>query len=261
MHFSQLLNYFPLWVTYLVIVIIIVLSVWSGLGFARWRKKRFGEEDDTPVNTVVGATLGLLAFILAFTFGLTSSRFDARKTYLMEEVNSIETSWLRAGLVGEPHQSILKKSLVDYVKVRIDLAENPGKVIEAIQRSQQIQGQIWAQVTELANEEAGNDWINALLISSINDMFDNQSRRITVGLIDHVPGLMWLALFTLVIISMMGVGYLLGKMQSNNGLLILGLSLAFSAILIIIIDLDSSRGTIKVNNQAMTDLYERLTSN
>lgn len=41
---------------------------------------------EAPVDTAVGATMGLLAFILAFNFGLTASRFDARRELLLNEV-------------------------------------------------------------------------------------------------------------------------------------------------------------------------------
>ena len=76
---GYLFSILPLWAIYITIVLIIILSVRAGVTFARWRKKRVKNEDDGPINTLVGATLGLLAFMLAFTFSLSSSRFDARK--------------------------------------------------------------------------------------------------------------------------------------------------------------------------------------
>jgi len=62
----------PLWITYAGIVLIILASAWSGSTLARWRKARLDIEEDAPIGTIVGATLALLAFILAFTFGLSS---------------------------------------------------------------------------------------------------------------------------------------------------------------------------------------------
>ena len=247
--------------TYIGKVTIIVLSVWGGIRFARWRKTQIGHEDDTPINTLVGATLGLLAFILAFTFGLTSSRFDARKHFLLEEVNSIETSWLRAGLIREPYSTEIKKSLVEYVEIRLWLVENPDEVKKALQQSGIIQNNIWSQITSLVNEDVGNDKINALLIEAVNGMFDNQTRRVAKGLIDRIPGLIWVALFALIIIAMFEVGYLLGKTEKSNRVLVLALALAFSAVIIIIVDLDSSKGTISLNNQAVFDLHSRLIGN
>ena len=57
---------------------------------------------------------------------------------------------------------------------------------------------------------------------------------------------------------MFAVGYLIGKMEKPNWAMILALSLAFSAVILVIIDLDSVRGTIQLNHQPTFDLYQRL---
>jgi len=255
---DHLFTNLPLWAIYLLIVSIIVLSVRGGIAFAKWRKKRIKHEDDSSLNTLVGSTLGLLAFILAFTFSLSSSRFDARKQFLLEEVNSIETTWLRAGLVEEPYNSQIKKALKEYVEVRIWIIKNPKKVKEGINNSLKIQNTIWALITDMNKKNIGKDIINATLIEAINDMFDNQTRRIAKGVTDRIPNLIWIALFALIIIAMFQIGYLLGKSEKSNWALVLALSMSFSIIIIIIIDLDSSKGNITINHQAMYDLYDRI---
>ena len=65
---STIFSSFPIWIIYLIIVLLIVFAVRSGIAYARWRKTHFINENDSAINTLVGATLGLLAFILAFTF-------------------------------------------------------------------------------------------------------------------------------------------------------------------------------------------------
>jgi len=57
---------------------------------------------------------------------------------------------------------------------------------------------------------------------------------------------------------MFEVGYLIGKMNKPNWYMIVALSLAFSAVILLIIDLDSIRGNIVINQQPMIDLYKRL---
>ena len=255
---GYLFSILPLWAIYITIVLIIILSVRAGVTFARWRKKRVKNEDDGPINTLVGATLGLLAFMLAFTFSLSSSRFDARKQFLLEEVNTIETSWLRSGLVEQPYSNQLRKKLVDYTEIRIWLLDNPSKVKETLKKSSEIQNDIWALLTLMTKNNIGDSRINALLIESINDMFDYQSRRVSKGLVDRIPNLIWIALFSLIIISMFEVGYLLGKSEKANWILVLALSMAFSAIIIIIVDLDSSKGHITLNYQSLYDMHSRI---
>jgi len=255
---GYLFSILPLWAIYFSIVLMIILSVRGGISFARWRKKRIGSEDDSPTNTLVAATLGLLAFMLAFTFGLTSSRFDARKLFLLEEVNSIETSWLRSGLVEQPYNIQLQKELVDYVEIRLELIDNPNIVSEALKKSGKIQNNIWALITTMTKENVGDSRINALLIESVNNMFDYQTRRVVKATVDRIPNLIWMALMSLIIISMFQVGYLFGRTEKSNWVLVLALSLAFSAIIIIIVDLDSSKGNITLNQQVLYDMYDRI---
>ena len=68
----------PYWVIFLLVLCLTFLAAWSGVKFVHWKEKNI-KENDGPLNTIVGANLALLAFILAFTFGLTTTRFDARK--------------------------------------------------------------------------------------------------------------------------------------------------------------------------------------
>ena len=44
-----------------------------------WALCHHETEKEAPLGTMVGATLGLLAFILAFTFGLAGRKTSSRK--------------------------------------------------------------------------------------------------------------------------------------------------------------------------------------
>jgi hypothetical protein len=255
---NYLFSILPIWVIYIIIVFFIVISIRAGIAFARWRKKRLKYDDESSINTLVGATLGLLTFILAFTFSLSSSRFDARKQFFLDEVNSIETSWLRAGLMEQPFSDQLRRALVEYTEVRFWSIENPDNLKETIDKSEKIQNQIWALITEMNRQNIGKDKINALLIEAVNNMFDNQTKRISKGLIDRIPNLIWIALFVLIIIAMFEIGFILGKSDKSNWILILALSMSFSVIITIIVDLDSHKGLITLNQQAMYDMYDRI---
>jgi len=255
---STIFSSLPIWTLYIIIVLLIVFAIRSGIAYARWRRAHFSNENDSAINTLAGATLGLLAFILAFTFSLGTSRFEARKHFLLEEINSIETSWLRSALVADPYNTELQKALVEYVEIRIWLIDNPDKVKQVLKKSQELQTKIWGLITELSKNDLGNDRINALLIDAVNDMFDNQTRRISIGVNDRIPSLIWIALFTLIVIAMFEVGYLLGKTDKLNWVLVFALSMAFATIVVLIIDLDSARGHITINNQSLYDMYDRI---
>ena len=111
----------PLWIIFAATLAIIMLSIYFGIFISRVRRKNTTTEDDFPVNTIVGATLALLGFILAFTFGFTTSRFDSRKQLLLDEVNSIGTTYLRAGFLPEPHCTEVRNLIRNYVDLRIEM--------------------------------------------------------------------------------------------------------------------------------------------
>ena len=66
----------PLWSVYGMTLVTVALSVLGGFRIGKLQA-RGGSR--APAGSIVGALLGLLAFMLAFTFGMASSRFDERK--------------------------------------------------------------------------------------------------------------------------------------------------------------------------------------
>ncbi|OPY66891.1 MAG: hypothetical protein A4E57_02575 [Syntrophorhabdaceae bacterium PtaU1.Bin034] len=259
---GKLLESVPIWLAFVLTVALVLLSIHGGVSYGRFRKKRWGKDTEGAVSTGVGASLGLLAFILAFTFGLTASRFDARKALLLDEVNAIETAYLRAGLVPEPHRSAVRELLRQYVDIRVELTRNPERIEEAIRRSEALQGQIWSHAMELPELEFKNAPLAALFVNSLNEMFDFQTKRVTIGLFYRIPAVMWLVLFSLTVFSMFGIGYLFGMSDKVNWLLVVVFSLAFSLVILLIADLDRSGGgkpgIIKISTRPITDLQQRI---
>ena len=70
----------PTWVLFLITLLIVMATLWIGYTIGR---KRQGKEDASSMGTIVTAVLGLFAFLLAFTFSITASRFEVRKQFLM----------------------------------------------------------------------------------------------------------------------------------------------------------------------------------
>jgi hypothetical protein len=259
---GHLFDLIPLWLTFVGMVAIVLLSIYGGWSLARFRTRRLGKDEETPVSTVVAATIGLLGFLLAFTFGVTASRFDARKDLLLDEVNAIETTFLRTRLILEPHGAAVRALLKEYVDIRVELARHPENIEQTIQRSEQLQGLMWSHAAALAEANLKNQNIAALFVDSLNQMFDLQTKRVTVSTIHRLPPVMWVVLLALTLLSMLGVGYLFGMSGKANWLLALVLSLAFSSVTILNLDLDRSGarriGLIKVDTQPMIDLQRRI---
>ena len=79
-----------------------VLAVELGYRLGASRRARATTGVGSGAGTMVGSLFGLLAFMLAFTFGMATSRFDARRQLVVEEANAVTTAFLRADLLPTP---------------------------------------------------------------------------------------------------------------------------------------------------------------
>src|SRR5688500_16180189 len=123
MEATGLLDPFPLWTILPLTVALAFLSVELGYRFARYRQQRAPEVKESSLGGMVGGTLGLLAFMSAFTFGLAGSRFESRRQVLLSEANAISTTYLRVAIIPEPMRTESRNLLREYVDVRIKGAQ------------------------------------------------------------------------------------------------------------------------------------------
>jgi hypothetical protein len=251
------LDYIPLWALFGTTVVLILLAVEAGFRVGRWRLRRAEHERETPVGAIVAAILGLLAFLVAFTFGMAASRFEIRRELVLDEANAIGTTYLRAALLPEPHRAEIRTLLREYVDLRLGGVE-PGKAAPALARSEELQGRLWAQAVIVA--EKNPTPITGLFIQSLNEVIDLHAKRVTLGIRNRIPITIWGALYFTTILAMLGVGYHEGLTSTTRTLATLVLVVTFSGVLWLLADLDRPQeGLIKVSQQAMIDLRKSMT--
>lgn len=255
------IHYFPLWVTYLLTVLLVIVSIYAGFYYSSGKQKK-QQEEQGPIGSVVGAMLGLLAFILAFTFGVTSSRLDTRKQLILDEANAIHSLYLRASQLPATQQKEVKELVRQYALLRKEITEHPENLDQYISSSKEIQQKLWEHAALLANTPLLHSDVLSLYTEALDRVTQLQTERITVALVHHLPTVIWLVLYLLTILSMAGLGYQFGLDQKPNRGLFLILSLGFSAVMMLIVDLDgfglSKNSLIQVSQQPILDLLERI---
>jgi hypothetical protein len=257
MGYSGTTDVLPIWGVFLITVAMVLLSIEGGYQLGTYRRQRSEKEDRPPVGEMVAATLALLAFLLAFTFGLAASRFDVRRGLVVDEANAIGTTYLRAAMLPEPHQSEVRTLLRTYVDVRLE-AVRPGKLGPAIARSRALHTQLWDHAT-IVGKEHPSSIVVGLFIASLNELIDLHTRRLTLGAGNRIPGAIWTALYFVAIVGTAVMGYHTGLSGSGRSLAILALVLAFSAVITLIADLDRPQeGLLRVSQQAMSELRDSL---
>jgi hypothetical protein len=256
MQSNGFLDTLPLWGVSVAILLVVLLSVECGYRLGLYRRHRPEHEKEAPVGTMVGATLGLLAFILAFTFGLAAARFDARRQVLLDEANAIGTTYLRAAILPEKREE-LRALLRDYVDTRLK-AVRSGDIAEGISQSEKIQSQLWANAVAVG-EKNPNSIVVGLFIQSLNEVIDLHAKRVQAAVRSRIPGAIWVGLFAVAALALATMGYHAGLAGTRRSLAILAVAVTFSVVIELIADLDRPReGVLKVSQQALTDLQRSM---
>ena len=252
------LDALPLWVLFPLTVLLAVVSVEFGYRVGRYRAQRSQQETESSVGAMVAATLGLLAFMLAFTFGMAGSRFEARRQVLLSEANAIGTTYLRAAMLPEPMRTEARNLLRQYVDVRLE-AVQPGKLQQSVSRSEELHELLWSQA--IAAAEKDRSPITGLFIQSLNEVIDLHSERVMAALRSRVPAAIWIVLYFLAILSMAATGYHEGLTSKKRSVAVVSLILGFSAVLFLIADLDRpGQGALRVSQQSMIDLRKSMSA-
>lgn len=257
MPYTTALDVLPLPAAFLLIVFLVLLSIEGGFRLGLYRRKRSEQEKDAPVGAMVGSTLGLLAFMLAFTFGMAASRFDARKALVLEEANAIGTTYLRAAMLPEGGDTV-RGLLRDYVDQRLG-AVKTGYAVSALKESEALQSKLWA-LAVTAGQQHPDSIIVGLFVESLNDVIDIHSKRVTAGLRNRIPGTIWISLFVIAALSLGAMGYHSGLAGPTRSLAVVAVAFAFSAVIGLVVDLDRPQeGALVVSQQPLIDVRQSMT--
>lgn len=257
---EHLFDSIPLWALFIATVVVVLLSLQVGVLLGQRRRKEAEHEHEGAVGAVVGASLGLLAFLLAFTFSISANRFDTRKQLVLDEATAIWGAYQRAGLIAEPHRTEVRHLLREYVGMRTDLPMEREKLAQILARSEELQQQMWAHAEVLIASGHTTD-IDANFCEALSEVIALHTRRITVGLQYRIPMPVWWILYLVTLVAMVMVGYQFGLSGPGSWRLNLALALTFTAVLLLNASLDRvSGGAVRVSMQPLVDVQQKMDS-
>jgi hypothetical protein len=259
MSYVQSLDNIPVWVLFIITTLMFSIAAELGFRVGKFIHERQNREQNPMVGTILGASLGLLAFFLAFTFSMAGSRYDTRKQLVLDEANAIETTYLRAKLLPKPYRTEFQDILREYVDARAQVRTGKMEIVkQVIVKSEELQNQLWSKLATLT-ENGNHSPITALFISSLNDMFDLHAKRVNAGLRNRIPISIFVTLYFMAILAMAMMGYQSGLSGKRSPIAGLMLILTFAIVLALIIDLERPRQEIfSVSQQTMVDLKNKL---
>jgi len=232
-----------------------LLAFQAGLRLGRWRSGLANPEPPLPARVLVTSTLNMLAFMLAFIFGLASSHYDSRSQSVFDESVAIESTYQRADLLPHDDRKALRQLLRQYVDVRLRVPQTA----DDIRQLRALQAQIWDRAISSGRREGGSP-TPAPLLQSLTDAIDVHGERALIGVRTRIPVVAWIVLVSIMVMSIASAGYLAGLAGAHRSIAAAGYALVFAAVIVMIVAADVP-GTeqLRTSHQALVDLRSRLT--
>lgn len=244
---------------FLVASVLFVLIIISYILGYRLRLKNMARNQDHAIEdlgAINGATLGLLALLLAFTFGMANERYDLRRELVIREANAIGTAVLRSDVYPDSMRTLLRSQFKQYVEARIAFYEarmDMKKTADEFKKGNEISSAIWETTTRYAKLDPVTTK-TAELIPALNDMIDITTTRRAAGE-STIPDSIMYFLFSLCLCSSFLLGY--DRKNKFDWIVVVGFALMLAITLFTIIDLDRPRsGLIDMDtpNQKIIEL-------
>jgi len=106
----------------LMAVLLALQLIATEVGFRRGYavRSRIDRNVQSHHSVLQTGVLGLLALLLAFTFSMSATRYDIRRSLLIEEANALRTTYLRSRLLAEPLQDKISRVMRVYLDARLE---------------------------------------------------------------------------------------------------------------------------------------------
>ena len=251
------------WMTFVIISVLLLGAAEAGFSFwpaalsigegrtAQSTDRRGSSSDPGPARSAARLLLSPLA----------EGRYEARRELVIQEVNAIGTTYLRAALLPEAHRQDVENLLRRYVDARIDFyhaGENRVGQDAAEQAAAKIQGELWAHAAAVGKEIPTA--VIATFITTLNETIDLDAKRLYARWRSRVHGAtVWVLVMAVALCGTFASGYSAGaggeRSSFTNGLLPLLIALAIT----LIADLDRTYGgLIRIDEQPLLNLKETL---
>ena len=226
--------------------------------FLGHRVRHLSDTLKEPFGVLQAALLVVVGLILAFGLSLAVTRYENRRDAVVDEANTIGTTYLRAQTLPEPMRSKSLALLLSYTENAVRLTNyipGSGNELAVINREDELQRRLWA-LNGQALALKPVDSAPRLYEETLNEMIDAQATRIA-GLNNRVPNAV---LFLEILGATLALG-LLAAYLAIVGRGVVAVSLAavlVTMLLFVICDLDRpTRGPIQVPD---TPLKNQLAS-
>src|SRR5262245_57029568 len=240
-------------------VVIMLMLEWGRRAGTRQRA-RLMEGGAAGVGAVEASIFTLLGLLIAFTFQGASERFDTRRTLIVEEANDIGTAWLRTDLLPANARPAMRDLFLQYLDSRLQTYRsipNMAAVQAELNRTAQLQGEIWKVAIESSRNEGGTAVVVSLL-PALNQMFDIVTTR-TMAAKTHPPTILFVMLALMACAAAFMAGHGMSGTKVRSWVHNIGFAAVLAVTVFVILDMEFPRfGLIRVDSfdQVLVELRQ-----
>lgn len=247
------------WAVILLTSVVLLALAEFGYRFGAASRRKNPDNAQSHSGSVQGAVLGLLGLLLGFSFAMAVGRFDARRALVVQEANSISTTWLRTDFLPGPYKNQVRDLLIRYAHLKLDgfdAANDRDELARTANEIAEIHTQLWQNASDASVER--NTPVLATFITSLNETIDLDSLRKS-ALRNHVPGAVWLLLFLVAGCGAWASGYGSGSGGVRSFFNQFLFPLLIAVVITLISDIDRAhKGLIGMNRAPLEELVESM---
>ena len=257
------LDNWPLAAILAVAVISQLLAIEFGFRLGHVRQGKPNKSQMAQVRAIMGASLGLLAFMLAFSFNTAQQHFEERSRAYLFEVNAIDSAYRGAGLLTDGPRAQARALLREFADVRLATSRyvrdnDVAAVVEKIRESERIHAALWAIAEQTAREgDVYRD--GGIFAQAVSDMVTAHDNRLQVALFNRISPIIWLTLWGMALLSMAVMGYQAGLTGTRSSFATWTLAATLAFVIVLITDLDRPRMTLfEMKQDLLVALRDRM---
>jgi len=257
------LDNWPLAAILAVAIVTQLVAIELGFRLGQVRQGKPNKAQMAQVRAIMGASLGLLAFMLAFSFNTAQQHFEERSRAYLAEVSAIDSAYRGAGLLPEGQREQARALLREFADVRLETSRlardnDIAGVVQKIRDSERIHAALWA-IAEQAAREGDVYRDGGIFAQAVNGMVNAHDNRLQVALFNHISPIIWLTLWGMALLSMAVMGYQAGLTGTRSSFATWTLAATFAFVIVLITDLDRPRMTLfEMKQDLLVALRERM---
>jgi hypothetical protein len=232
---------FPIFLPAVIIFLLIILFNWLGFRYKKRQIRKNPEQVQDGIGSIEGSILGIMSFIMGFTFSMAVIKFESRRHLIVEEANYITTAIFRCDMYPDSIRNPLRADFAAYVEARIayfSVGEDEDKINLEIKKAEEIWARIWKRVTYYSNFPDFRIR-SQQMIPVLNDVIDIVNTRDATRVSTVPLFIMWtLLLLVLIAAFLLGSDY---KGHKRKLTLVIGYAMVMALTMNLIIELNHTR--------------------